>query len=154
MAEGFTIQAELKGITEFSGLLNRLSDAVRGEVVQNALLAGAYIIEGYAKVNAVYDTGFMRNSIYAKNRRTSNYAKRVAEARAVNKDGPIMGESDTPSEQSAIVAVAAEYGAYVEYGTSRMGAQPYMRPAVDQHIPEITEAIAANLSDSIAKALV
>lgn len=126
MAEGFTLQIELKGITEFSNLLNRLDGAIRGEVVQNALLAGAYIIEGYAKIGVPVDTGFLRGSI----------------------------QSARGPENSAIVAVAAEYGAYVEYGTSRMGAQPYMRPAVDQHIPEITEAIAANLSDSIAKALV
>jgi len=154
MAEGFTLQIELKGITEFSNLLNRLDGAVRGEVVQNALLAGAYIIEGYAKVNAVYDTGFMRNSIYAKTSKQSNYGQRAAEARAVSDTAELLPETDAPDDKSAIVAVAAEYGAYVEYGTARMGAQPYMRPAVDQHIPEITEAIAANLSDSIAKALI
>ena len=125
MAEGYTLQIEIKGVAEFGRLLDRLSDAVRGQVVQDALLAGAYIVEGYAKTGVPVDTGFLRSSIQT--------------AR-----GP---------ENSAIVAVAAEYAPYVEYGTARMGAQPYMRPAVDQHIPEITQAVSENLSDGIAKAL-
>jgi len=153
MAEGFTLQIEIKGVAEFGRLLDRLSNAVRGQVVQDALLAGAYIVEGYAKVNAVTDTGFMKNSIYAKTSKKSNYGQRAAEARAVNDTAELLPEMDAPDDKSAIVAVAAEYGAYVEYGTARMGAQPYMRPAVDQHIPEITQAVSENLSDGIAKAL-
>lgn len=33
-----------------------------------------------------------------------------------------------------VVSVGAEYAVYVEYGTSRNQAQPYLRPAVEQAI--------------------
>ncbi|MFW6214135.1 MAG: HK97-gp10 family putative phage morphogenesis protein [Spirochaetota bacterium] len=36
--------------------------------------------------------------------------------------GPLEGEVFTP----------VEYGPYIEYGTRKMKAQPYMRPAVDE----------------------
>lgn len=36
----------------------------------------------------------------------------------------------------------ANYGYYVEYGTSRMGPQPYMRPAFDRAIEPLPEVLA------------
>ena len=35
----------------------------------------------------------------------------------------------TPTKASYVVGPSANYGGHVEYGTSRMSAQPYMRPA-------------------------
>jgi HK97 gp10 family phage protein len=37
-----------------------------------------------------------------------------------------------PGDLTAEVGPTAEYGAFVEYGTSRMRAQPYMTPASEQ----------------------
>lgn len=62
----------------------------------------AFRIEGRAKVNSPVDTGFLRNSI----------------------------TSRMVSKLQAQVEVGAEYGIHVEYGTYKMGAQPYLRPAV------------------------
>lgn len=39
------------------------------------------------------------------------------------------------------VGPTANYGAYVELGTSRMRAQPYMRPATDAVVPSWVAAI-------------
>ena len=79
--------------------------------------------EGYAKQKCPVDTGNLRNSI----------------THAVDM-----------SEKSAIVATATEYAAYVEYGTSRQKAQPYLEPAVKDHVPEyqrIFEEQLARISD-------
>lgn len=38
-----------------------------------------------------------------------------------------------------------DYQAYVEFGTSKMAAQPYMRPAIDTKKNEADKAIAENL---------
>lgn len=62
----------------------------------------AHDIEAWAKLNAPVDTGFLRGSIRARR----------------------MGDFYW------VVAVGAEYGAYVELGTTRAAAQPYLLPAV------------------------
>ena len=64
-------------------------------------------IEARAKANAPVDTGFLRNSIQAKN------------------IGPLK----------SIVGEAAEYAAFVEFGTSQTPAQPHLVPAVEAASP-------------------
>jgi len=49
---------------------------------------------------------------------------------------------------SATIAPHTEYDAYVEFGTYKMAAQPYMRPAADKVEPQFVAAI-----DEIVKAM-
>lgn len=63
--------------------------------------------EGYAKLLCPVDTGNLRNSI----------------THQVDEGGP-----------AAIIGSAVEYAAYVELGTSRQRAQPYLKPAVADHV--------------------
>lgn len=42
-----------------------------------------------------------------------------------------------------LVGPTADYGAFVEFGTSRMGPQPYMGPATDRHENTFVEAMKA-----------
>ena len=42
---------------------------------------------------------------------------------------------------SAEVSATTDYADYVEYGTSRMHAQPYMGPALDEHAPTFEKAL-------------
>lgn len=43
------------------------------------------------------------------------------------------------------VRARAEYSSYVEYGTYKMRAQPYMRPAVAQTRQELPKIVASKL---------
>jgi len=40
------------------------------------------------------------------------------------------------NEESVYVGTNVEYAPYVEFGTSKMAAQPYLKPAVDNHLDE------------------
>jgi len=42
-----------------------------------------------------------------------------------------------------------EYGIYHEYGTYKMGARPWLRPAADEHQDEVRRAVAAVLRRAI-----
>lgn len=44
-------------------------------------------------------------------------------------------------EFSATVSPNTDYAAYVEFGTYKMGAQPYMRPAADKNEPKFVAAM-------------
>ncbi len=73
----------------------------------------AYDIQAKAAQIAPVRTGFLRNSIQV---------------------SPV-------DSLEAHVNVGAEYGQYVEYGTSRMAARPYIGPAVEDNIPKMLDAL-------------
>lgn len=72
-------------------------------------------IEADAKILAPVDTGNLQNSI----------------SHQVDADG--MGGEVGPT---------ADYGLYVEAGTSRMAPQPYLGPAFDRRAPGLEKALA------------
>jgi HK97 gp10 family phage protein len=85
-----------------------------------ALLAGALTLQKYSMQNTPVDTGFLKNS---------------HESREVD-DGAEM-------------AVMANYAFYIEYGTSKMAAQPFVRPAIDEHFDDITRAVGKQVEAEI-----
>lgn len=78
-----------------------------------APVAAAERIADIARGLAPVDTGWMRDNIKAVH--LSKYSQVVANAK---------------------------YSGYVEFGTYKMAAQPYMRPAVAEHQKEILNAVA------------
>lgn len=95
---------------------NRLG-AIAGRVpgaVRQLVQRAVLDVEGQAKQRAAVDTGAMRNSI----------------------DGRMTG--DTSGE----VGVGQEYAVYVEYGTAKAPAQPFMHPAADAVRPSFLAAAA------------
>lgn len=71
-------------------------------------------VRGRAMANAPVDTGYLRSSIVSEN----------------------VGDLE------AEIGPTANYGGYVEEGTSRMSAQPYMSPALDAVAPAFAQAVA------------
>lgn len=109
------ITLRVRGSAELRRALERLRGAERRRAQQDGLEAGARVVETYAKLAAPVDTGTLRNSI--------------------------MLDEVTPDH--AILGPHVDYAEHVEFGTSRMAAQPYLRPAVDEHEREIVGAIEA-----------
>lgn len=81
-------------------------------LASKAVRKTAHDIEADAKVFVPVDTGNLRNSI-----------------------------STDVGVLSAEIGPTAEYGLYVEGGTSRMAPQPYMDPAADRREPELVKAL-------------
>lgn len=75
--------------------------------IEMALIAIGATAESHAKDYCPVDTGRLRNSI-----------------------------SNTHDADSAYIGSNVEYAAYVELGTSRRKAKPYLKPAVTQHTAE------------------
>jgi HK97 gp10 family phage protein len=90
------------------------------EVVRGA----AFLCQRVAMQKAPVDTGFLRSSITV---------------------GRIGGGRLRPGDMDAQVGPEAEYGGYVEYGTSNAGAQPYMTPAAEQAGEWFVNAMARNV---------
>jgi HK97 gp10 family phage protein len=94
-----------------------------GAKASKVLRRSALAIERDAKVMVPVDTGFLKNSI------TTD----------LEGDGRFMG-------MAAEIGPTANYGGYVEYGTSRMSPQPYMGPAFDKNKDGFERGI-ADISD-------
>lgn len=113
--------------------LGELSELMR-ENASKAVRATAFNIvldaQGYAPV----DTGALKNSIYVVTDDNSGYQNASSDARAVSADVEMLPEMAAPkSDLTAIVAVGAEYGLYVEMGTVNAPAQPYLEPAAENN---------------------
>jgi hypothetical protein len=142
-----TVTVEWKGDKELTRKLNRLSDAAQSRILNQVAAAGAFVVEGYAKLEALVDTGFMRNSIYTKTAEISGYvmaADRAAQAINTASDTGgrnygerrMLPEGARPPTGTAVVAVGAEYGVHVEYLY-----KAFMTPAADNHRDEIYQAM-------------
>lgn len=95
------------------------SDEVRSvfdEAIERALEEVGLAAEGYAKLACPVDTGRLRNSI-----------------------------SHTQDDRAAYIGTNVEYGPYVEFGTSRQRAKPYIKPAVVDHVDEYKKIVERNL---------
>ena len=89
----------------------KASDAARQ--TSQAVRSTLIGIQTDARISAPVDTGNLRASI------------------SYNLDTPLSGE----------VGPEANYGIYVETGTSRMAPQPYLHPAADRWEPRFREAL-------------
>jgi len=84
-------------------------------------------IERDAKSIAPVDTGNLRASI---------------ESRVIrNNDGKITG----------VVGSNVKYAPFQEFGTSKMGAQPYLRPAVEKNRETVRELLGEGFNDAVER---
>lgn len=95
------------------GALAALAAALKPKAEQ-LVAKGTLDVEARAKALAPVDTGNLKNSI-------GSHAAGL----------------------TGVVAVGADYGAYVEWGTTKTAAQPYLGPAVEAVRPGFEAAAAA-----------
>jgi HK97 gp10 family phage protein len=102
------VKVDLIGVQEVMDALAELPAEVQKEVLEQAVEAGALVLEREAKRLAPYRTGKLRDSI---------------EARKVR-----------PRKNEFVrytIGPKIRYAGFVEFGTAHNPAKPYMRPAKD-----------------------
>lgn len=99
------------GIVQYRAAM-RLAAATVGARAAAATRKTGASIERDAKILAPVDTGNLRASI-----------------------GTEVSGDGRRGVMTVSVGPTAAYGAYVEHGTSRMAAQPYLAPATQRHVP-------------------
>ena len=94
-----------------SKLISQLDD-IADQITTEDLQWGAMEIIDYAQSIVPVDTGFLRNSAFIQ-----------------------------VQPQDVLIGFEAPYASYVEFGTYKMAAQPYLRPAFDEAEGEALAAI-------------
>ena len=114
------------------------------KAISRIVRKAAFDIQADAMAAAPVATGFLKSSIYVVTHNQSTYAGSLNKAFTKGHDVTrLLDEVEPPpDDQTAYVAVGAEYGVYVEYGTSHMAAQPYLTPAYEFVRPSFEEALA------------
>ena len=98
----------IEGLDELERQFDRLADTAKKKVMMKALNAGIAPIKKEAKKNAPVDKGVLKKQIRSKQMRYT--------------EKPAVG---------IYVSGKAYYWYFIEHGTSKMAAQPFLRPAVD-----------------------
>lgn len=111
-----------KGIDGLDELLGKLNNLKGIKQNTDSLLAGAFVIERGAKQRAPVLTGFLRSSITS---------------------AKVVGGAE--------VRVGADYGYVQEFGTSKMPAQPFIRPTIDEDSDKVVKAVADQLEKEIKR---
>lgn len=113
--------------------------------VATIIAKAAFDVQAGAQILAPVDTGALKNSIYVSTSRDSTYRRAVQEALKANPKAEIVDEVRPSAPLQVIVGAAVRYAPYVEFGTRRMAARPYLRPAVDRVKDAFFQALAAVL---------
>ncbi len=101
-----------RGFKKLNDNVNKFAKDINN-LIPAALAAGALLIQNDAKNKAPYLTGTLRRSIH----------------------------TEKVSNTEVKVGTNVEYASYQEYGTSKMAARPYLRPAFDNNRQKVLDKI-------------
>lgn len=102
--------------------------------VERALIKCGVIAEGYAKLKCPVDTGRLRGSIVYATSTSGSQGQSPAEPGDYT---PL----EVPQAKRVYIGTNVEYAPDVELGTQRQRAQPFLRPAIENHINEYKQTI-------------
>ena len=116
------VSCDVKGIEEFQRAMRNFDSAMQKHV-HRQLVSWAADVKALAKQLVPVRTGHLRSSIYA------NISEWVTE-----------------------IGAEATYALFVELGTRRMRARPYLYPAIQWHLPRLERIICDALDAAKAEA--
>jgi HK97 gp10 family phage protein len=134
---GKFMDIEVKGLQKLEKKLSKLPEKVAKKVVSKAVRAGAKPMLAQARANAPVKTGLTKKSIKIRTMK-AKWAKPGY--------GVHIGVSDKWFSGEAF------YAGMVEFGTVRMAAQPFIRPAYDVTKDESVRITAKALRDGVENA--
>jgi len=119
-------------LTELEEMVKEMPERAEEVVKKVALRA-----EGHMKQRAAVDTGAMKNSIYTVTNKYSRFP-------GVQLMGKTLTPHPNPPPMTAYVGPSVDYAIYVEFGTHKITAQPFVIPGLEQAAKDLP-AIAPEL---------
>lgn len=143
MAERFKVG----GLRELGFAMQGLSDDMRTKVARQAVAAGAGVVRKAAREKAPRDTGNLAASLVMKRVKDTNLTEEyiVTPRKGRTRDVKLAKRGEGKLGKDAY------YARFVEFGTVKSPAQPFMRPALEENVQRATNAIADRLRARIKK---
>jgi HK97 gp10 family phage protein len=139
----------LTGFDELAKKLKELGPKVAKNGLRRATSAGAAIVRNDARKRAPVDTGEMKRDIMM---------KRERDARGGDTTGAVYtvyvrsGKKSRMAGKKRDVDRDSFYWKFLEFGTAKMAAQPFLRPAFEANKEAAIEAIGKSLDETIQAA--
>lgn len=147
-SDGFEVK--VKGLSELKDALKQLPENIAKNVLRGGVGAGAAVIRKEARAKAPVSTGpvsaghpppgTLKKSVYQKQIRELSNAVRQTFYVGVRKG--LKGKA---------AGLGAYYARFVEFGTAKMPARPFLRPAWEAKKMEAIEAIRAYIAERIPR---
>ncbi|EJL90219.1 HK97-gp10 family putative phage morphogenesis protein [Pantoea sp. GM01] len=140
-----TTNLDFSGLADLTRDLELLSKAENRQVLRQSVRAGAEVLADEVENNAPEQTGKLkRNIVVLFGKGAQGTAVAGVHIRGVN---PRTGNSDTKTKANS--PNNAFYWRFIEQGTSKMPARPFVRPAYDSKQEEATAAAFAEMLKAI-----
>ncbi len=124
------LRTHIEGMDEVIKLVEQLGNAA-AEALDKASTAGAEIVLAAAKQKVPVDTGLLRDSLTLKKSK--------------------VRKPHIKSEHVVTRGKGVEHFAPVELGTSKMKAQPFLRPAIDENKKSVAKVVTDELLKAIGR---
>lgn len=148
MAKNEWASTEVKGLRELNEALKELPDRVAKNVLRGATAAGAAVIRKETKAKApVYHGDVAKGHPPPGTLKRAVYQKQISERSTLVQQVFYVGVRTGRSAMKK--GLDAFYWFFVELGTARMAARPFLRPAFEAKKQEAVEAIKAYLAKRI-----
>jgi HK97 gp10 family phage protein len=135
-----TMKLEVLGLQELEQKLREFGPRLAKNGLRAAVAAGARVVANEAKRNAPVDTGTLKRAVYLKQIREESNASQQTFFVGVR-----HGKGEKKKNRDGF------YFPFVEFGTEKMAARPFVRPAFEATKEQAAEAIKAKLAERIAK---
>jgi HK97 gp10 family phage protein len=147
---------QIKGLAELNRALAELPPRVARNVLRGSVAAGAAVIRDEARVQAPrYEgqvaakhppPGTLKRAIYsAQARRLSSLLQQVYQVGVISGKRAKVGKAKSGKSKDAY------YWRFVEFGTVKMAARPFLRPAFEAKKMQAVEAIRAYMAERIPR---
>jgi len=138
MADG--VKMEVQGLKELERKLLEMSPKLAKNALRAAVAAGARVVAAEARKNVPVDSGTLRRSIYTKQIREES-----GDTQQTFYVGARQGKKEQAKKRDGW------YFPFVEFGTEKMAARPFMRPAFESTKDAAVQAVKTKLAERIDK---
>lgn len=143
------VNFQVDGLRELGLRMQGLKADMAGKIARQAVAAGAGVVRAAARKGAPVDTGNLKAAVIMKRMRkpenglTEQYIVTPRKGKASDVIAAKRGTGKLGKD--------AYYAHMVEFGTVKMPAQPFMRPALEQNTQRATDAMVKRLRKRLDK---
>lgn len=147
--------ARVKNLPELNNKLNAVKGAARGDMLKKAALAGGETVRAYARINANRVFSAKATNTLADSIQTEVVSSSANKAEVAI--GPTVVYGRIQELGGWIKPVHAKLLHWVDEGVDifakavHLPPRPYLRPAMDEHEDEITQAVGETIKREILK---